>query len=105
MNSHFLLLPALMAICPHQVQQLCLGHAGQGIEGTSKVGSVFGGPTPQNKHLFHLWVGLGSPPALRGALCLENQSAQKSYWLFTQLFSRARAKTALSLLTTGWKKQ
>lgn len=82
MNSHFLLLPALTAICSHQLQQFCLGHgAEEGLEGTSKVGPVFGGPTPQSQHLFHLWIGVWSPPALRGALQLGDEKAQESYWL------------------------
>lgn len=69
------------------------------------MGPVFGGLTLQNQHLFHLCVGVGSLPTLRGLCTWAMRMLRRVTDFFPWLFSRARAKTSLSLLTTGWKKQ
>lgn len=105
MNSHFLLLPALTANCPHQLQQFCLGHAAEeGPEGTFKVGPAFGGPTRKANSFSIRGLVLGALLPCKGPHAWDTRMLRVIDF-FPWPFSHARAKTSLSLLTTGWKKQ
>lgn len=81
-NSHFLMLPDRLLFIPTSCSGCVWVTERKSIWRVSPSRSCIWRTPPPNQHVFHLQVGIASAPAQQWALCLGDEDARESYWLY-----------------------